>query len=440
MSDFPKILQIEPTTYCNFNCKMCVRNVWSEKFNNFPIDDFKIIAKKYFPKLERVIFMGIGEVLLHPSFPEFIEISSRYLPSNGKIEFSTNGSLLTSNLTDEIIEKGRRKLDRIIVSVESPYLFKLQKIRPEANKNLFKNIKYLGELCKGNILSTLAIESVIMKSTLYDLLDLIHFCNDIGANALYITHLLPHTIDLISETLYTIVSEESWNLGKKFIDEILYKLRKYIISRSIGPAYGEFNENKILFADDILKLLNFYREKSFSSDLSINLDQILQCFQKLDILNDTNRIFKKALELAHYLNIKLELPSIFPSYKNRICPYVERDATVINVKGEVVPCFNYIHNSISFIDKNMKKDQLITYGNIFEQDLSEIWRSKNYQTLRKRLKNPNFSNNIPWCGDCPYFTANCFYIKSNLSDCYGNTPGCNECLYSCNLIKCIFDA
>ena len=73
------------------------------------------------------------------------------------------------------------------------------------------------------------------------------------------------------------------------------------------------------------------------------------------------------------------------------------------------------------------------------EDISQTWdivQGKDYRNFRKILL--NISKNIPWSGDCLYSTTNCFFVSNNDTDCYGNSPGCNECLYSVGLVNCIF--
>ncbi|MHA1870020.1 MAG: SPASM domain-containing protein, partial [Promethearchaeota archaeon] len=175
------------------------------------------------------------------------------------------------------------------------------------------------------------------------------------------------------------------------------------------------------------------------NNIDINFSKLIMTFKRSQILSDAETLLKEAKELAKRKGIFLETPPIFPELKERRCPYIERDAAVINVHGDVIPCYNYIHDSVSYIDGNMRSESKISFGNINTSDLKTIWNSQKYMDFRAMLKGDNFNKNVPYCGDCPYVMANCFYTKNNESDCYGNKPGCNQCLYSYNLIKCIFD-
>ena len=60
-------------------------------------------------------------------------------------------------------------------------------------------------------------------------------------------------------------------------------------------------------------------------------------------------------------------------------------STFIATNGEVVPC-------CVISDPN-----IVSFGNIFEEDFRKIWNNEHYRTLRKRIKD----HNIPfYCSDC----------------------------------------
>ena len=68
-------------------------------------------------------------------------------------------------------------------------------------------------------------------------------------------------------------------------------------------------------------------------------------------------------------------------------------------------------------------------GDVREKDLIEIWNNPEYQTLRKRLQDFDFSP----CAFC----NSCEMANENLEDCYGNIqPTCGGCLWARGLIRC----
>ena len=89
------------------------------------------------------------------------------------------------------------------------------------------------------------------------------------------------------------------------------------------------------------------------------------------------------------------------------------------------------------MNNHVRKENLVGYGNIFETNFKKIWASIRYTQFRTKMQ--HMEQNIPWCGDCPFSLAECFYTQSNAADCWSNDPGCHECLYSMGLIKCLVD-
>ncbi|MHA1744564.1 MAG: SPASM domain-containing protein [Promethearchaeota archaeon] len=428
---YPKIIQIEPTTICNFHCPMCIRETWKEAKIHFPLDLFERMAKNNFPHADHIVLMGIGEVLTHPHFIEMIQLTEKYLPAHGTFEFTTNGALLTKKQADRILEASGKKLKRIIVSLESACLEKLKHSRPEASEALFEHIKYLATQRRQGKFEILAIESVFTKSNMHDLLDLIRFCANVPVDALYVTHLLPHSVDMMKEVAYSTISKESWEVSQhlmteswKLIHDLLFVAWKRM------EIQGNFNT--------VIQGIQKIQTDGNTQKIDLNPAGIWATLQKQEILQDVERIFGQAKQLAVDLHLTLDLPNIYPEVNNRVCPFVERDAALITVHGEVVLCFDFMHPSIAIVNDHERTENPVSFGNLHTQTLTEIWQSPRYTETRALRKKKKLNDLIPWCGDCPFSYANCFYGTSNDVDCYGNEPGCHECLYSADLVRCLF--
>ena len=120
----PFILSVDPSSACNFQCKFC------------PTGDRQLIrsTQRWQGKMDLALFTKIindlsefdhplkvlrlykeGEPLLNPNLPDMI----RYAKNSGMIDFidtTTNGSLLTDDLSLKLVEAG---LDRINISVDA---------------------------------------------------------------------------------------------------------------------------------------------------------------------------------------------------------------------------------------------------------------------------------------------------------------------------------
>ena len=125
--DSPFAMYVEPTRTCNFKCFYCMHSTRGEQ--NGALDrtgfrlghmDMRLYEKVVretlcFPsKVRRVTFSGLGEPLMNPKLPEMIQML-RTAGFEGRIDVITNGSLLTHELTDALIEAG---MNRLQVSIQ----------------------------------------------------------------------------------------------------------------------------------------------------------------------------------------------------------------------------------------------------------------------------------------------------------------------------------
>jgi len=135
---FPKKVQIEVTNICNARCVMCPLKDMKRKTGYMDFVLFKKIideTSKY--KLRRLILHVMGEPLLHPRIFEMIKYIKKKNP-NQKVEFSTNASLLTKEITKEVIDSG---LDIINLSIDATSKETYEKVRVGLNyKETMENI------------------------------------------------------------------------------------------------------------------------------------------------------------------------------------------------------------------------------------------------------------------------------------------------------------
>jgi len=141
--EIPFRVMIENTNACNYMCTFCPhktmkRNVGFMKFSLFKkiVDDCKSLGVNY------VTVYGFGEPLLDPDFIKRIE----YAKSVGveRVTTNTNGSLLTSDLAEKIINA---EIDEIYISVDAATESSYKKLRPHASfSNVEDNIRTLMKL------------------------------------------------------------------------------------------------------------------------------------------------------------------------------------------------------------------------------------------------------------------------------------------------------
>ena len=203
---------IEVTSLCNLNCITCVRNVWSDESGHMDMDTFHTIARqlKDFPHIRSVTLAGFGEPLYHP---EILHIARTIKDLGLELTISTNGTLLSPDLAEELIDIG---LDRIIVSLDSGHPQLFEDIRVGADLDVvLDNLRGLNEAKqrkRGNN-PTVGIEFVAMRRNVHEIADLPRLGSRLGASFIIVTNLLPHTEDMKEEVLYDSSAELPKSIG-----------------------------------------------------------------------------------------------------------------------------------------------------------------------------------------------------------------------------------
>lgn len=146
----PLHINIDPSNNCNYNCFMCpTDNKISKKLNRpsgvMKIDLFKKI-------IDNISEMGIlkslalycdGEPFINKNLIEMITYAKRSQAVK-KIVITSNGSLITEEISEKIIETNA--LDLLIVSIYSPdeeHFKKITKQTKYSFADILKNITYL---------------------------------------------------------------------------------------------------------------------------------------------------------------------------------------------------------------------------------------------------------------------------------------------------------
>ena len=181
---------LETTQRCNLRCIHCAV---SEENNRgaYAWEDLRI---EFFYKLLPILtahkpwvhLSGHGETLLHPNFWEMLEAT---IQAGCKVRFQTNGTLLTRERVERIVELG---VDLIVVSLDaaSPELF--DKIRRRASLDrILTHLGFLQEAKKriGSERPELQIEFVAMRQNVHELTDVIALAAKYGARLVGVTEL-----------------------------------------------------------------------------------------------------------------------------------------------------------------------------------------------------------------------------------------------------------
>ncbi len=106
----PTVLNIEPTTRCNFNCWYCVGRHMEQK--DITVEDFKRVLD-HFPSVRLIALVGEGEPLMHKGFYEM----ARMAADRGiRVVTLSNGSTLSTSNVQKLCEA---RIHYISISIDS---------------------------------------------------------------------------------------------------------------------------------------------------------------------------------------------------------------------------------------------------------------------------------------------------------------------------------
>lgn len=134
---YPVFYGIEISRYCNFSCIMCPNSkIPNEKKGNMSFDTFRKVIDEIGPYAQIIKFHWVGEPLINKFLVKMIHYARER--TSAQLFMSTNASLLSGNLADEIRTSG---LDKIIFSLDGYTKEIYESIRPNSNFNsVFANV------------------------------------------------------------------------------------------------------------------------------------------------------------------------------------------------------------------------------------------------------------------------------------------------------------
>jgi tungsten cofactor oxidoreducase radical SAM maturase len=193
-------LYVEPTTSCNLNCRTCIRNTWDDPQAYMEMEIFQQLVEgvKEFPKLQRVIFSGLGEPLTHPHLLDMV----RLVRERGlAVTIGSNGLLLDKAISREIVSLG---VDRLVLSLDGVTPETYADVRGAMITQVLDNIRALNDAKSelGSLMPALGIEFVALKSNIHELADLTGLASRLGAARVLVSNVLAYTDEMREEILY----------------------------------------------------------------------------------------------------------------------------------------------------------------------------------------------------------------------------------------------
>lgn len=331
-------LYIEPTNWCNIDCRTCMRNNWEVETGFMRADTFERIVDGLaaLPSPPTVVFSGIGEPLSHGRITDMI---ARVKAAGCRAEMITNGTLLNEKRARAIIAAG---LDLLWVSIDGARPESYADVRLGAElPRVLENVRRFRRLRRPSHrpVPQIGIAFVAMKRNIGDLPELLEMGRSLGAMYFHVSNLLPHTAEMS--------------------DEILY--RESLTSITYFPS-------------------RWLRQLSLP---------------KMDLNEFTREPFLKALDSGY--NVIFAGNNLGMS--NDVCTFIESGSMIVGWDGSVSPCSPLLYTHTGYLRGYERKSYRHIIGRVQERDLIDLWLDPEYVEYRERVHSFAFAP-CSYCGGC----------------------------------------
>ncbi len=247
----PDELMIELTTKCNYDCIYCFRRrMINEKLEDMPYGlAVKILDEAWSLGVSRISFSGWGEPLVNPRAIDII----RYAKEKGFwVLLNTNGYFLP----DKLGELYKLKLDKLVVSIDSPYPDTYSLIR--IGGDLARLIKALLKLRDWRIRDSAPYPEVNIQFTINrynyrNIIPMIQLARELGASRITVSNIIPLTPEM-EESLACYMDKDC----VEEVEKLKLDIARYSLDTGVelhlpnfSPSYSErfcpFAQNHALF-------------------------------------------------------------------------------------------------------------------------------------------------------------------------------------------------
>ncbi len=212
---FPSYVQIEPTTRCNLNCVMCMRNYFLKrklmKNGDMSFENFRKILDKI-PSTEELDIQGVGEPFLNKDIIKMI----KYAKGKGIRTYTVTNATLIGNIEKDIVKSG---LDILKISFYGATTEVYEKIMINSKmKKVIENVKRLDEAKNKYKSKTPVLELTVgcMHENLKDLPKLPKVAKDMGIKKLIIGEIYGYGKPLVITDKVSKIIEKVKDNCKKF--------------------------------------------------------------------------------------------------------------------------------------------------------------------------------------------------------------------------------
>lgn len=199
-----------------------------------PLSVYKEISR-YFHLVQNVHFQGWGEPLLHPKLFDMIQIAKA---KNCKASLTTNGVLLTSDISQKLIKEG---VDIVAIYISGASKGTHESIRRGSNlDHLLINIKSFNNLRQKMRSKTpkLVISFLMTKTNIEELPEIVNLAKEIGIDEIVATN-LDYTPTQLQDDLKAFSYSAGDNSFKKFIEITIQQAKKIKLPLRIYPLEME---------------------------------------------------------------------------------------------------------------------------------------------------------------------------------------------------------
>jgi len=215
---------------------MCPRTIFSDDWVNgdMPFPAFKNISR-YFHLVKNVHLQGWGEPLLHPELTNMLAIAKA---ESCKASLTTNGMLLTREISEELIKK---RLDTIVVSIAGAVRETHENIRCGSHfEQIIDNIRALADLKLEMRSKTprIVLSFLMTKTNIRELPDAVGLAKDMGGNE-FLAANLDYTPTQALDDLKVFSPDKADPLAGMHIDAARIKAREIKLSFRVYPLMME---------------------------------------------------------------------------------------------------------------------------------------------------------------------------------------------------------
>lgn len=360
-------LYVEPTTRCNLACTTCIRNTWSECLGTMEWTTYERLLEgaRRMGTVERINFWGYGEPLLHPRIVDMV----REAHALGlKTHMISNAMLLTRETGQALLDAG---LDEIVFSIDGAEASIMERIREGADfGRVTENIRRFAAM-RTRQRGRVTVESRVRIGIEFVALK---------SSVFQLPAMRDLSADLGADFLFV---SNVLPFRKEEADEILYQ----------STVDGLGNDVQVYLPP---------------------LDNEAGAAQALAALVPEG-------EAVPWLK-RNDLGSGW-------CPFVGHGSAVVSWRGDVSPCMSLLHSAPCYVLGRAKSVHGVSYGNVNDDSLENIWSQADYRAFRERAQRFEFAP----CTGC----TGCRLAETNGRDCHGSpAPSCGDCLWARGLVQC----